>query len=391
MVYTYRVFDSIDDVILADWQHVRSASEQSVFTDPRLIAAVEISMKQSSRFWHVVVYEEKVRPVACATLSAITVDLLSFADPVLALIVGYLPGVRSILRELKVLMCGIPVSAGQKSLAIAPRPGSRQILETLDEAIADLASKNGMHLIVYKEFWQGDLEWMNPLQGLGYRCIPTAPMHLFRTSFQDLQHYCASLRSAYRWQIKNSLRKLERMGVETSILTDPEEIMRVYTPEVHGLYYQTLNRADRTVEILPIEFFRELTIHLQGRIDLIILSKSSEIVAFGWSVRDGATYHMLYLGVNYEMNSDADLYFNVVYASLDRALRQRVSRIQVGQTTGAFKAKLGCYSEPLYTFVKGRGLLMSLMVRYGAGLLIAQEPAAPPFNVFRRDPVETRN
>jgi hypothetical protein len=31
---------------------------------------------------------------------------------------------------------------------------------------------------------------------------------------------------------------------------------------------------------------------------------------------------MLFVGVNYELNSDADLYFNVMHASLDWALRQ---------------------------------------------------------------------
>jgi hypothetical protein len=49
-------------------------------------------------------------------------------------------------------------------------------------------------------------------------------------------------------------------------------------------------------------------------------------------------------------------------------------KLQVGQTANAFKARLGCYSEPLYVFAKGLSPLMSLIVRYGADLLIPQEP-----------------
>jgi hypothetical protein len=60
-----------------------------------------------------------------------------------------------------------------------------------------------------------------------------------------------------------------------------------------------------------------------------------------------------------------------------------VSRIEVGLGGDAFKAKIGCYSEPLYVFVKGRGPLMSLIVRTASHLLIARKSAAPSFNILR--------
>ena len=58
MPYSYRVFDSIDEVDLTAWQRVRSESGTSIFMDPRFIACVESSMKQSCRFWYVIIYDE---------------------------------------------------------------------------------------------------------------------------------------------------------------------------------------------------------------------------------------------------------------------------------------------------------------------------------------------
>ncbi len=386
MGYTCRIFDSIDDVDLASWQRVRSECDEPIFMDPRFVAAVEISMKQSCRFWHIIVYNEDALPVACASLSTIMIDLLDTVDPRLASIVRYL--IPSTLRKLKLLVCGLPVSAGQKALTLALPRSSPEILSTLDAVISPLASKMRVHAIIYKEFGKDDLEWANPLLNLGYQCIESVPMNSFRPSFQDLQHYCAALRAHHRIKIKRSIGKLKSMDVEISILTDPNEIIRAYTPEVHSLYHQTLKKANIKFENLPIEFFHELTIHLRDQIDLIILSKNSKIVAFSWCLRGSATYHMLYGGIDYEMNSKADLYFNVMYASLDRALRQQVSKIQFGQTANVFKARLGCYSEPLYVFVKGLGPLISQIVRYGAHLLVAREPAAPAFNVFKSHTVK---
>jgi hypothetical protein len=98
---------------------------------------------------------------------------------------------------------------------------------------------------------------------------------------------------------------------------------------------------------------------------------------------------MLYAGFDYRLNDKLDLYFNLMYAGLDRALRKRASKIHVGQGADAFKARIGCYSEPLYVFAKGLGPLMSRVVHYGADWLVAQKPTMLPANIFKSGVVES--
>src|SRR5262249_20260387 len=382
MPYTYRIFNSIEDVDLASWERVRCESAASIFTDPRFIAVAEAGMKQNCRFWYVIVYDDG-RPAAGACLTAMTIDLADLANPRLAWIIRRMPGILSRFRKLKVMMCGLPGSPGAKCLALTPMNVNAQVLSLLDAAICDLAARSAMDVIGFKEFGRDDLEWMNPLLKLGYRCIPSLPMHLFRPLFPDFSHYCAALKTRYRQQINRSTRKLANTGVEPAVLTDPQDILRAYTPQVHALYYQMAAKASLNLEILPIEFFQELTSRLGGKIELVAYSKDSRIIAFGWCLHAGATYSMLYAGLDYQLNDELDLYFNLMYAGLDRALRKGVSRIEVGQSAGVFKARLGCYSEPLYVFAKGLGPLMSRIIHYGAGLLIAQVPAYPPSDVFK--------
>ena len=70
--------------------------------------------------------------------------------------------------------------------------------------------------------------------------------------------------------------------------------------------------------------------------DLITLMKDSKIIAFGWALRDRSAYHLTYAGVDYSLNHEFDLYFNMMYAGLDRALRDGFETINVGQTAAAF-------------------------------------------------------
>jgi predicted N-acyltransferase len=388
MLYTYRVFDSIDEVDLAAWERVRSKCGGSIFMDPRFIAAVETSMKQSCRFWYVIVYDDNSRPAACACLTAMTIDLADLADPRLAWIIRHVPKLLSRFRNLKLFICGLPGSPGEKGLALTSTSSSSQILLVLDAAICDLATKARMDAIVYKEFGKEDLEWTRVLPDLGYRRLSTPPMHFFEPSFRDFTDYRGALKSRYRRHINRSIRKLKRTEIQQSILTDPEEILKVYTSEVHALYCQMAARAEAKLEVLPIEFFRQLTLRLKTDVDLLVIFKGSRIIAFGWCLHAGSSYHLLFAGLDYQLNEELDLYFNLMYAALDRALRKRVSKIHVGQSADAFKARIGCYAEPLYVFAKGLTPLMSLLVRAAGNLLIVQRPMISPSDIFKSEIVE---
>ena len=382
MAYTCRVFDSIDQVDLTAWQRVRSESGASIFMDPRFIAGVETSMKQSCRFWYVIVDDDEGRPLACAGLSAMTVDLTNFSDPGLARVIKRLP-LLSRLRRLKVLFCSLPGSPGEKSLALARASESTRILSVQDGAMHDLARDNGMDAIIYKELGERDLQWADSLLEQGYRRIPIPPMHVFRHSFADFAQYCAALKTRYRQQINRSVRKLRSTGIQQVVLTDPEEILKTYTPEIHAMYSQMVENSDVKLECFPIEYFHQLALRLKGEADLITLWKDSRIIAFGWGLNDGATYHLMYAGLDYRLRHEFDLYFNLFYTGFDRAFRKGASRIHVGQTATGFKARMGCESAPLYIFAKGLGPMMSPFFYYGAGWVVVDKPSDPPCQIFK--------
>ena len=377
-----RVFESIAEVDMVAWERVRWESGASVFLDPRFIAGLETSMKQSCRFWYVIVYDNG-HPVACAGLAAMAIDLANFSDPRLAWIIKHAPKWLSRLRQLKALFCGLPGSPGGKSLALVKPSAGPQVLSALDKVMCNLAADTGMEAIIYKEFEEDDLVSLGSLVGLGYRRISIPPMHLFRHSFDDFSQYCAALKTRYRQQINRSTRKLKNSGIQRAVLTDPREITRIYTPEVHALYREMVAKSDVKLEVFPIEYFHQLALRLEGKVDLVALSKDSRIIAFGWCLEDTSTYHMMYAGIDYTLNHEFDLYFNLMYAGFDRALRKRSAKIHFGQTATVFKARMGCQSEPRYVFVKGLGPLMSNVFHYGARFIVIQKPSNPPSNIFK--------
>src|SRR5262245_39629327 len=130
MSLSFRIFETIDEVPLADWDCPSAFAGSPLFQDRRFIAAVETGMSQGNRFRHVIVYDGGV-PLACASLTGLSIDLATFADARLAALLRALPGLTSRLRNLRTLICGLPVSAGQSGIALASRDGARPIMSML--------------------------------------------------------------------------------------------------------------------------------------------------------------------------------------------------------------------------------------------------------------------
>jgi hypothetical protein len=383
MPYSCRVFDSFAAVDIADWNLIRAQCEASVFTDPRFINAVEIGMTPGCEFFYLIVYDRDT-PVACAGLTRMTIDLADFTEPRIGWIVRHVPFVFSRFRKLKVLFCSLPGSPGDKSLLLTPSADRSQTMAALDATTNEIALKARTDAVIYKEFSPSDLEDISPLLARGYARIEIPPMHCLSGTFASFRDYCAALRARYRMQITRSAKKLVNSGVQQLVLTRAADILALYTPEVHAMYEYMVLKSDVKVEVLPIEYYREMTRRLEGDLDFIVLKRDSRVIAFGWCVRDHRAYHMMYAGLDYELNNELDLYFNLMYAGLDRAFRSGAAVINVGQTATVFKSRMGCFSEPRYIFAKGLGPFMSRFFRHAAGFLVIKKPSNEPSDIFKK-------
>jgi predicted N-acyltransferase len=381
--YSCRIFNRVSEIDRSAWEQICFVSGAPVFMDLRFAAAVEASMQSSCRFWYLIVNDEEARPVACAGLHTMTIDLTNFADPRLSWFIKLMPGMSK-FRRLKALFCSLPGTPGDRSIAMMPGAPNAQVLATVDGVMDELAIQNGVDSVMYKEFAPADLEWMNSLEDLGYKKIAIPPMHLLPPSFANFAEYRAALRRRYRKQVARSMDKLKSANIETKVLAEANEILGLYTPDVHAMYCEMAAKSDLRLEVFPIEYFMQLTKELAGKIELITLVKDSQIIAFGWCLYDNTTYHMMYAGLDYSLNREFDLYFNLMYAGFDLALRKNVKRIHVGQTATVFKARMGCESEQRYVFAKGCGPIMRPLFAYGSGFLVRKMPPNPPADIFKR-------
>jgi predicted N-acyltransferase len=395
--YQFEVYDSIGRVDPGEWNSLRDA-ESDPFMDPRFIEAVEIGFAKTCRFRHVIVRDSQRRPMAIACLSSYSIGGASLAQGRARKVLAGLERVAPWLFKSKLILCGLPVSAGQSHLRFAPEADRAAVLRCLDRVARQFARREWARLILFKEIDEAGCTALSPLESLGYRRADSFPMNRVEPGSRDFADYLSKFPSKKRVAIRRSQKRLSENGLRVVELFGRDGVADLYTEEVHRLYEAVVNRSAVQFEHLPVEFPRELARRMPDNTVFSLIYRGKEIVGFAMSLASKTTFHGMVLGVDYDANADAELYFNLLYQSMDSAFRLGAEEICIGQTTDALKHdKLGCYQVPLSIYVKGGRWTMRAVLKAGFSsifpprpLLYPREDAKPKADARATQPSEAR-
>ncbi|HEX4146165.1 MAG TPA: GNAT family N-acetyltransferase [Pirellulales bacterium] len=378
------LYESSEAVPWDEWSDV-CRTTPTWFLDPAFLSAVERTLPAQARIFHAIVRAPDSKPAACASLCLYPVDLLSLASPAIRDRAAWLQRLLPGLTQLRVLMCGLPFSAGQSHLAFAPGADRPRALEQLDLLLRQLARREKAKLIVFKEFAEEERVDMDGLLERGYVRGDSPPMYELEKPFTSFGDYTAALKAHYRTNIKRAQRKFAAAGCRFVRLSNLADMRRVYTPEVHRLYEAVVMNSETRLEVLSHEFFLELAGQLPGQLALTVVYREDRLIGFTWELVDGAVYHFLFMGLDYRQNAETDLYFNLVYEALDHAFQSGARVVHVGQTADAFKSLLGCRGNRRYLYGRGVGPTFSWILRQASGLLFPPRPSLAPHDVFKAE------
>jgi predicted N-acyltransferase len=350
--YSYSVFPTIRAIDWDEWNSLRD-SRSDPFMDPRFIRVVETSFADVSQFRHVMIRgaDGKLLAVACLCSYALNPRTVA-AGPgarFFALAKRLMP---EVLRT-RLVLCGLPVSAGQSQIRFAPEADRTAVLAIIDRICCQFASSIHARLILFKELAPAICEELRPLAALGYRRADSYPMNRADPKYHDFQDYLTKIKSKTRHECRRSQKKFAQAGLRVADLRG-DAAADVFTDQVHQLYAAVVNRSHVQFEKVPATFFRDLYRTLPGNAALTAIYRDDQIVAFASSLYSDTTFHGLYIGLNYDLNSQSDLYFNLLFHAMDLAYRRQPEAIFVGQSADTIKhEKLNCYQVPLSLYVKG--------------------------------------
>lgn len=363
MKYTYKVYRQVNEIDKPDWEAVIHNTTSSIFLDHRFLATVEKSFGTANKCWYVLFYYQET-PIACCVYTLFSVDIATVAGSSIKKCIKGIRKVAPSFLTFNALFCGIPVSVGQSPFVCIDNRHVDALFPLVEGLMEDI-SKQEKHLLkVYKEFTEEECALVRPFLQARYICAHSLPMHYCKPLFSSFADYYASLKAEYRNSVKRAQKKFENKGMKIIQTHDAGTILAYYTPDVHKLYLAVVEQAEHKLEIMPQSFFLELVKNFPDQVYFTFaVDPHEKVVGFNCSLYDGTGFHFIFCGMDYAINYESNLYYNLIYNSLDQAFRLDCQVIQVGQTTDDFKARLGCNATPLYLYVRFNVYLLQAILK----------------------------
>jgi predicted N-acyltransferase len=177
--------------------------------------------------------------------------------------------------------------------------------------------------------------WAHGAKAQHMRRQPGLPTAFLDVRFDNLDDYLASLSKATRKDMRRKLKSATELRVEWR--TNIDDI----APEVMRLYTSTYTNAQFSFEELTPEYFLSVLRELEGRANCVTYWLSDKLVAFNLVLHDGKRLLDKFLGMDYAVAREYNLYFCSWFENVRYCIEHHIPLYQSGQGLHAVKLRLG--------------------------------------------------
>lgn len=228
--------------------------------------------------------------------------------------------------------------------------------EALLAGLSAHAAASGISILTLKDVTSHDAGWAHDaLTKAGYGRTASLPVASVDLPFKNEKEFFASLPAKRRGDLRRNLRSESAVTVEFR-----DSIEDVYD-ELIALYNQT--RARRSADFqsfdeIPPGYFKEVMKHLPGKAKVALFRIGKELAGFNFFLVGKGELTWRFIGLQYPLALEHHLYFVSWMTMVRYCIRNRIPRLQAGQTTYRVKIRLGAQLDRSWVYFKHRGAVL---------------------------------
>jgi hypothetical protein len=312
------------------------------------LAAMEQSMKNAG-FRYIVVHE-KGKPVLFAYFQLFTLTSRNFN---LEKNKGFVRGIVRFFLDLKKVNVLISGNALRNDTAcfcfdekVLTPDGAVEIVASAAEKIA--ADEQGAALIL-KDIpvtgrtrkWLGDLGFYMPWEDQ-VMVMDIDP------AWTGLTDYASALSRKYKTRASKILQAADRLTER--VLTEMELIER--EGQMNKLFKNVAANQSFVLTQPGATHFSDLKKIYKGDFEVVGIFDGHKLVAFYSAFVTDADYEVYYVGFDYDLNNEYQLYFNMLFSGLGRAITLKKDQLKLGRTSFDAKASIGAKPQQMDYLLK---------------------------------------
>lgn len=167
-------------------------------------------------------------------------------------------------------------------------------------------------------------------------------------NWHSLKDYTEALSRKYKARANKVLDAAN--SLEVKLLTEKEIIN--HTADINRLFTGVVREQPFTLTQPGSEYFSALKKLYGEAFEVTGYFENGKMIAFYTAFIGKDYYNLYYVGFDYALNGTYQLYFNILFSGLERAILLQKQQLQLGRTSFDAKASLGAQARTLNYLIK---------------------------------------
>lgn len=372
--FDFVVYDNAEEVDPEEWDSVLNHS--NVFLELDYLKILDKTPTGNFQSRYVIIYNKNA-PFAIAYFQVIDFKSSVFGD-IMDSQVNQLKSHKARLFEhyldknkdevvMRLLTCGNNVVSGEHAFLFKEKLSVTHQFKIIEELIDKMGSKEKLRgkisAVLVKDFNKPIKEtpkcFFNTEKYIEFNVEPNMVVDI-PEGVNSLSSYLALFSKKYRNRAKAILKSSEAITVK---LLSAAEIKQQQN-EIYSLYEQVYNNAKFKLVKLPVDYFFDCKKVFGEKFIFNAFYLNNRLVAFSSGIDlNNSCYEAHYIGFDYAVNKDLELYQNILYQFLEKAIQLKKKRLNLGRTAAEIKSTIGARAQELTCYVKPQNTVSKVVLK----------------------------
>lgn len=370
--YTFTFYDSILAVNPFEWQAL--CDKNNFFLGREYLTVLERLHSDQMGMRYVIVYRKK-EPVFAACFQVIDFKAHVFGDLVAAQI-SELQSRRLKLFDryvkkykdeviMRLVTCGNNFVSGEHGFVYdnIGREEAFYLLQKVTEIISREEKLRGtISATLVKDFYKRSLPKTKVMEENKFIEFTVEPNMIVQipAELKSVNEYVARFSKKYRNRAKGIFKA--GAGIERRDLLADE--VKKHNKSIYRLYNNVFANAKFKLVKLSEEYFFEMKKTFPETFFVSGYFLDDKLVAFdsGYYLHNN-TLEAHYIGLDYEVNKQHELYQNILYHFIDKAILSGRRHLNLGRTAAEIKSTVGAKAQDLVCYIKPQNTVSKIMLK----------------------------
>lgn len=366
--YTFTCFDEISTINEQEW--CVALNNKNVFLSYEYLKVLHKQKTEHFRFIYVIVYN-RLKPIGVIYFQINDFSASLFGEMIAHQIDELTHKRASIFQKyvnhngtiMRLVTCGNNYISGEHgfSLEINNKKTKFKLVEGVIDYVSRAEKLRGkISAILVKDFYEegfGDKNCWYCTKFKHFNVEPNMVVDIPK-GINTLNDYINCFSKKYRNRSKNIFKSSETLVKRR--LTK-EDVLN-YKNEIHKLYTQVFNQAKFKLVKLPEDYFVDIINANTNSfyIDAWFLNDKMVSFACGFCLTNEVEAH--YIGFDYTINKEYELYQNILYSYIEQAILMGKAKVNLGRTASEIKSTVGAKAHELLCYIKPQNTVSKLIL-----------------------------